>query len=378
MSKPTKIKYNVYILIWLLLQTGCGGGKKNPPDPASIPVPVNLYEVLPQKAIYFDKFPGTVVAMMQVDLRAQVEGAVTGIYFTEGSNVSKGTRLYTIDNRKYAANSAQLEANLRVAEANARQAQKDADRYTYLNEHDAVAKQTLDHAVTALENAKQQVAAAKQALSGAQTDVGYSTITAPFSGTIGISQVKLGNMVIPGQTILNTISTTDPMAVDILVNEKQITRFIALQNKRNTPSDSLFTIQLPDNSIYNFPGHIQVIDRGINPQTGAITVRVAFPNPSSILRAGMSCVLRLRNDDTTQQLLIPNKAVVEQMGEYFVYVAKDTIAEQKKVNLGQTIADQVIIQAGLEAGEKVIIDGIQKLHNGSKITLGEKKNEAGK
>lgn len=364
-------KYCAFIC--LLLLSACSGENKTPPNPANMPVPVNLYEVHSEKTSYYDKFPGTIVAMMQVDLRAQVEGYVTGIFFTEGSFVNKGKKLYTIDSRKYEANSNQLEANVKVAEANMLQAQKDADRYTYLNQHDAVAKQTLDHAMTALQNARQQVNAAKQALVRAQTDVGYSTISAPFSGVIGISQVKMGNMVVPGQTILNTISTNDPMAVDILVNEKQIQRFIRLQNLKHNPVDSLFTIQLPDNSIYNYPGRIHVIDRGVNPQTGAITIRLAFPNTSSELRAGMSCTVRVHNDDTTEQLVIPYKAVVEQMGEYFVYVAKDTVAEQRKITLGPTITDQAIITSGIERGEKVITDGIQKLHDGSKITAGEKK-----
>jgi membrane fusion protein (multidrug efflux system) len=365
-------KYCAFILCCLLI-AACSGENKTPPNPANMPVPVNLYEVQLEKALYYDKFPGTIVAMMQVDLRAQVEGYVTGIFFTEGSFVNKGKKLYTIDSRKYQASSNQLEANVKVAEANLLQAQKDADRYTYLNQHEAVAKQTLDHAMTALQNAKQQVNAAKQALARAQTDVGYSTITAPFSGVIGISQVKLGNMVVPGQTILNTISTSDPMAVDILVNEKEIQRFIKLQNLKHNPADSLFTIQLPDNSIYSYTGRIHVIDRGVNPQTGSITIRLAFPNPSSALRTGMSCNLRVRNDDTTEQLIIPYKAVVEQMGEYFVYIAKDTVAEQRKVTLGPTIADQAIIKTGLEPGEKVITDGIQKLHDGSRITIGEQK-----
>ncbi len=361
------------LIICCLFLIACGGENKMLPNPANMPVPVNLYEVHAERALYYDRFPGTIVAMMQVDLRAQVEGYVTGIFFTEGSFVTKGKKLYTIDSRKYQASYNQLDADVKVAEANMQQAQKDADRYTYLNQHDAVAKQTLDHAMTALQNARQQVNAAKQALTRAQTDVGYSTITAPFSGIIGISQVKLGNMVVPGQTVLNTISTNDPMAVDILVNEKQIQRFIKLQNLKQNPADSLFTIQLADNSVYNYPGRIQVIDRGVNPQTGAITVRLVFPNTSSSLRAGMSCTVRVRNNDTTEQLIIPYKAVVEQMGEYFVYVAKDTVAEQRKITLGPTIADQAIITSGVESGEKVITDGIQKLHDGSKITIGEKK-----
>ncbi len=382
MMKMKGMKLLIYVftaIVGSFVLFACGDNKQAAQNPANIPIPVNLHTVTTERARYYDKFPGTIVAMMQVDIRAQAEGYVTGIYFTEGSRVSKGQKLYTIDDRKYQATYNQSQANVHVAEANLAQAQKDADRYTYLNQHEAVAKQTLDHAMTTLQNAKQQLAAAKQELTRTQTDVGYSVINAPFDGTIGISQVKVGNTVVPGQTVLNTISTTSPMAVDFVVNEKQISRFLKLQNLKNDPADSIFTIQLPDNSIYNYPARIHVIDRGVNPQTGTITVRLTVPDPSSMLRAGMSCLVRVRNDDTAKQILIPYKAVVEQMGEYFVYVARDSAsvlsAVQKKVTPGQTIADQVIIKTGLEAGERLITDGVQKLHDGSLITIGEQKNK---
>lgn len=370
------------------LLAACGDGKPPAPNPATLPVPVNLYEVQPEKVMYHERYPGTVVPQMQVDLRAVSEGYVTAMYFKEGEFVKKGQRLYAIDDSKYKANVNQIQANVRVAESNLDQAQKDADRYIYLNQHDAVAKQLLDHAMTTLQNAKSQVAAAKQDLVKAQTDLNYSIIKAPFDGTIGISQVKLGNTVSAGQTVLNTISTDDPMAVDFVVNEKQIGRFVQLQQQKSIEADSIFTLQLPDNSVYPQPGKIAIIDRGVNPQTGTMTIRLSFPNKHAMLRAGMSCTVRVRNDDTAVQMMIPSKAIVEQMGEYFVYVQKDTAiaipdskeapktaphALQKKVVTGQTIADQVIIRSGLDAGDKVVVDGVQRLRNGALIAVGEAK-----
>ena len=377
------------IIFSAVILFSCGEKKKEAPNPASIPVPVNTVRIVPEKPVYYDKFPGTVVALMQVDIRPEVEGYVTGIFFKEGSHVKKGEKLYSIDDSKYLASVNQAQANVRVAESNLDQAQKDAERYIYLNEHDAVAKQILDHAMTTLQNAKDQVTAAKQDLSKARTDLGYSVIRAPFNGTIGISQVKLGTAVVTGQTILNTISTDDPMAVDIVVNEKHIPRFQELRAQKLNDADSIFTLGLPDNSIYNKTGSISFMDRGVDPQTGAITVRLVFPNSASFLRPGMSCTVRVRNDDTSAQLLIPSKAIVEQMGEYFVYIAKDTLiatadtanknspppapawhAMQKKVVPGQAIGADVIIKSGLQGGEDVIVDGVQKLHNGSLIVTG--------
>ena len=380
----------VAVIISSIILYACGDTKQVAPNPANMPVPVNLYDVHTERVVYYDKYPATVVAIMQVDIHPEVEGYVTGIFFKEGEHVKKGQKLYTIDDSKYQASVNQAQANVRVVEANLDQAQKDADRYNYLNEHEAVAKQILDHAMTTLQNAKSQVTAAKQDLAKAKTDLNYSIIKAPFDGTIGISQVKLGNTVTVGQTLLNTISTDGPIAVDFVVNEKQIPRFIKLKEKKINPADSIFSLLLPDNTLYKQVGQVSVIDRGVNPQTGTIIVRLVFPNPASELRAGMSGIVRVRNDDTAQQVLAPGKAIVEQMGEYFVYTAKDTLiasgdtsgkhsepqapslhAIQKKVILGQVIGDRVIIKSGLESGERVVVDGVQKLHDGSLLMVGK-------
>ena len=374
----------------------CGGTKQAAPNPANMPVPVNVFEAHAEKATYFDKFPGTVTALMQVDIHPEVEGYVTGIFFKEGDHVTKGQKLYSIDDSKYQASYNSAQANVKVATSNLEQAQKDADRYVYLNEHDAVAKQILDHAMTALQNAKDQVTAAKQDLPKAKTDLSYSVIRAPFDGTIGISQVKVGNTVNVGQTVLNTISSDNPMAVDFVVNEKQIPKFLKLKQHPPAATDSVFSLLLPDNTLYAGSGQISFIDRGVNPLTGTITVRLIFQNEASVLRAGMSCTVRVRNGDTTAQMLVPSKAIVEQMGEYFMYIAKDTLiastdtarnkdaqpqgpslrAVQRKVVLGQTIADKVIVQAGISEGDKVIVDGVQKLRPGSLVIPGGPKPAA--
>ena len=366
--------------------------KEQPPVP---PTPVNLYTVKAQHVLYYDEYPATTQALSQVDLHAQVQGYITGIFFTEGSAVKKGQKLYEIDRRLYQQSYDAASANLKVAESSEKQAQQDADRYEYLNANNAVAKQTLDHAVIALQTAKDQVSSAEEAVKTAATNLTYSIITAPFDGTIGFSQVKLGNLVSVGQTILNTISTVDPMAVDFLINEKQLAHFEDLQLGKK-PTDSLFTILLPNGSLYPYTGKISVIDRAVDPQTGTIRVRLIFANSPNYLRVGMSCIVRVHNQDASPQLVIPGKAVVEQMGEYFVFVAKDTVlaskidstqknsadtttqagpklrAFQVKVQVGQTIGGNIIIKDGLKEGDKIIVDGIQSLHDGSPIMVSNK------
>ncbi len=368
--------------------------KKLPP--VNPEVPVNIIKAHTEQVLYFDNYPATTNALNQVNLLPQLQGAITGIYFKEGGYVNKGQKLYEIDERIYQANYDAALANLKVQQGNLQQAQQDADRYEYLNKNNAVAKQTYDHAIIALQNAKNQVASADQAVKSAKTSLNYTAIYAPFAGTIGLSQVKLGNVVSPGTTVLNTISTDDPIAVDFIINEKQLPRFEKLFNQKSNPSDSLFTLQLPDNTLYPATGKISVIDRAVDPQTGSITVRLVFPNPKFYLRPGMSCVVKVHNQETKPQLVLPNKAVVEQMGEYFVFVAIDTLVKdtaqttgkisdkkellafQKKVQTGQTIGPKVIIKNGLNPGERVIVDGVQSLHNGTIITTAIKIPPAGK
>ena len=374
------------IFISSLLLASCG--KKQ--TPTSPEVPVNLLTVKAKSVLYYDNYPATTTALSQVNLLPQVQGAVTGIFFTEGSHVRKGQKLYTIDERIYQDNYDAAVANLKVSQGTLVQSQQDADRYEYLNKYNAVAKQLYDHAIITLQNSKNTVRSSEQAVKSAKTNLGYSTIYAPFDGTIGLSQVKLGNVVTVGTTVLNTISTDNPMAVDFVINEKQLPKFEKLQYAPHT-IDSLFTILLPDNSLYTSNGKISVIDRAVDSQTGSITVRLVFSNPKGMLRTGMSCVVRVHNQDTQPQLLVPNKAVVEQMGEYFVYVAKDTLVNdpkagadsakkqkkqlrvsEKKVQIGQTIGPNVVLKSGINAGDRIVTDGVQTLHDGSQITTANK------
>jgi membrane fusion protein (multidrug efflux system) len=340
------------------------------------PTPVNVAVATEGSAIYYDKYPASVVSLSQVELRAQVAGYITGIFFKEGEVVQKGKPLYEIDRRKYEAAYRQAEASIMSAKANLNKAQKDADRYHRLAEQDAVARQTLDNAEAALETNRSQVAAAEAQLLAARTDLDYSYIKAPFTGRIGISQVKLGAQVSPGTTLLNTMSSENPIAVDFVVSETAIARFSALQGKTINPEDSTFRLQLPDGTAYNERGKIIVIDRGVDNQTATIKVRIEFSNPKDVLKDGMSCVLRVLNDQSGDHVIIPYKAVIEQMGEFFVFVSKDTTAEQRKIHLGPRLRDQIVVLDGVNAGEKVITEGFQRLRDGGKIDTAAAKQQA--
>ncbi len=356
---------NVLAVAATLTWSACGNNQQQAGPPPATPVSVVEAKVTP--AAYYDNYQGTVVALNTVELRSQVPGFITGIFFKEGDLVQKGTPLYEIDRRKYLAAFQQAEANVLSAQANLTKAQKDVDRYNMLLKNDAVARQTVDQSTAAYETAKSQVAVAKAALASARTDLSYATITAPFTGRIGISQVRLGAQVSVGTTLLNTISADNPVGIDVVINEQDIDRFYRLQS---SSTDSTFRLQLPGGTIYKYSGKLLAVDRGVNNQTGSIKVRVQFPNENKELKDGMSGVLQVLNNDSGDRIVIPYKAVVEQMGEFFVFTAKDTIALQNKVTIGPRIKDDVIVLNGINQGDKVITEGIQRLRDSSKITLG--------
>lgn len=355
-------------LISIVFLSSCKNNNSGAPqwDPNAA-VEVETHVVSAQSVSYFDQFPGTVVALNQVDLRPQVSGYISGVYFSDGQRVTKGQKLYSIDEQMYSANYQQAIANLQVAESNLAKAQKDADRFAELDRKDAVAKQQVDYANSARDVAAKQVDAAKAGVKSLQTSVKYTTITAPFSGTIGISQVKTGAAVTAGVTLLNTVSTDNPVAVDFSIDQKEIYRFSKLQLQPGAKNDSTFKIAFSDNDVYPYSGQIDLLDRAVDPLTGTLKVRLNFPNPQNLLRAGMTCNVRVLNSNSTPVILIPNKAVTEQLGEFFVYVASGGKVTQRKVTLGTTIDQQIIIKEGLKENEVIVTDGVQKLHEGSVI-----------
>jgi membrane fusion protein (multidrug efflux system) len=361
-------QYHIYFISAVLFLIASCDDKKpqqQGPPPAT---PVTVEEVKSTDAVYYDVYPATVSALDEIKLTSQVNGYITGIYFKDGDKVHKGQKLYSIDAEVYRANYQQSVANLQVQESNLLKAQKDADRYHELDKHDAIAKQQVDYADAALEAAKKQVAASKANVASVQSNVRFSTIIAPFTGTIGISQVKKGTAVVAGQTVLNTVSADNPIAVDFTVDQKDIYRFVQLQQNNSNTKDSVFTIAFGDD-IYPYPGKISLIDRAVDPQTGTIKTRLVFPNDKGMLKPGMNTTVRVKNTASKEATIIPYEAVTEQLGEFFVYVVEDSSkVTQRKVQLGTQIEKNIIIKDGLQPGEKIVVKGVQNLHQGSVIT----------
>lgn len=352
----------------IVVLSSCGADKTQQPQGPPPPVAVTITEVQTSDAVYYEEYPATLSALNQIELRAQVSGYITGMHFQDGQKVSKGQKLYSIDAQIYNANYQQAVANLQVQETNMMKAQKDAARYHELDKHDAIAKQQVDYADAALEAAKKQVNAAKANVSSLSANVSFSNIYAPFSGTIGISNVKTGTAVVAGQTILNTVSTDNPIAVDFAVDQKEIYHFMQLQQQGTDKKDSTFTISF-GTDVYPYPGSISLVDRAVDPQTGTIKTRLIFPNDKGMLKPGMNTSVRVKSNNTGKSIVIPNKAVTEQLGEFFVYVLGDSSkVTQRKVILSKQIGANIIVKDGLKEGDKIVVEGVQKLREGAVVS----------
>ena len=334
-------------------------------SPAEVAVPVSTAVVGKEIVSSTKSYPANVVPLQETEIRAEVTGYITNIYVSDGAYVNKGQRLYEIDRVRYQAAVDQAKANLEIAKANLERLQKDLQRYQTLAEKDAIAKQTLDYAVTDLSNQKAQVQAAEAALTTARTNLQRSVIVAPFAGNVGISEVRNGALVSAGSTLLNTISSTNPIAVEFQINERDIATFSKLQAGS---TNAQIYVSLPDGSRFDGVGRISTIDRAVDSQTGTLKVRASFPNTSNTLRAGMNATLNVESTSKEEQLVIPYKAVFEQLGTFNVYTVNDSSkVELKQVSLGQKIDDRIVIASGLEIGQKIVVDGTTALRPGSKV-----------
>jgi len=353
-----------------LFLTACGpktdGAKQgSPAQMQSSATPVSMDTVQKEIVSSIRSYPANVVPLQETELRAEVSGYITNIYVTDGASVKKGQKLYEIDRVRYSAAVEQAKANLEIAKANLQRVEKDLQRYQTLADKDAIAKQTLDYALTDVNNQKAQVQGAQAALTTATTNLQRSLIIAPFSGTVGISQVRSGALVSAGTTLLNTISSTNPIAVEFQINEKEIKEFTDLQSGKNSTEINL---TMPDASTYASQGRIVTIDRAVDPQTGTLKVRASFENPTNTLRAGMNLNLNLRSLSTEEQLIIPYRAIFEQLGSFSVYTVNDSsMVDLKHVTLGQKLDDKVVILSGLQPGDIIAVDGVASLKPGALV-----------
>jgi len=331
------------------------------------PIRVTTVAVTMEEVRFTRQYPASVVAMEEIDLRADVVGYVTGIHVKEGQKVKRGQLMYTIDQTRYEARREQAASALAIAEANFERIRRDVQRYETLMAENAIAVQIYDDARTNLQTAEQEVRAARSNLENALIDLRYASIHAPMDGTVGFSQVRQGSLVRPGETLLNTISKDDPIGVDFYPEERYLRKFVQLEQSPSTERDSVFILRLPDGDMYPYAGKIEILDRAVDRNTGTIQIRLRFANPENILRPGLSANLIVKDEEPQQVLTVPQAAVIEQMGEFSVFVVENNKARQVKITTGRNVRDRTVVLEGLEEGQEIIVKGVQRVNDGEPV-----------
>jgi membrane fusion protein, multidrug efflux system len=363
------IKPAPILIAGFLVATAVACSKKEAPPPP--PPEVLVAEVVQKDVPIYIELVGSTLGSEDVEIRSRVEGYLVSINFTEGSLVRKGQLLYKIDPQPFLVAIDQAKANLATAQAGLEKTNNDVARYKPLFEKQAVSKQELDNALSAQQAAQAQVDAHKAAVAQAQLDLGYTNITSPVDGVIGTTQKKVGSLVGRGETVLNTVSQLNPILFRCAIAEAEYLRLARRGADRDKSLEKKFGVELilADGTVFPHKGRLDAIERAVDPTTGTLTGQFRFPNPEDILRPGQYGKARLVTDVKEGAVLVPQLAVQEIQGLYSVMIVKpDSTVEQRMVKAGERVGNLWIIDSGLKPGEKVIVEGLQKVKPGVQVS----------
>lgn len=357
-------KYAVFLFAALMLSlafSSCGSKKNKQQGYGGMEQTVSVATAGYSTVTLVQQYPATLVSNKQTNLLSEVGGRVEDILFKEGSHVSKGQPLYDIDKSVYQAAYNQAMAQLNAAQTNLATAQTDAQRYQNLLEHNAVDEIQVAHAKAQVKVYEADVNSAEAAVEQAKINLERATVVAPFSGSTNVSTARLGDLVIPNVTVLVTIADNSSMRADFHVPESQYVSMLAGKDGSD-PALPEFKLVLPDGSMYSHNGKLDFVDSTVDPTTGTIMVRLIYPNPNEILKSGMNCVVKSEENTGKEYLVIPEQAVQQVLNEYHVYVVNDSgVVQDQKIELGQSASGKQIVTGGLKAGQKVIVEGIEKV-----------------
>jgi membrane fusion protein, multidrug efflux system len=359
------------ILVIGLTTTACG--KKSPPPQAG-PPEVGVVTVQPQRAVLTTELSGRTAPNMIAEVRPQVGGIIKKRLFVEGSDVKAGEVLYQIDPASYEAAYASAKAVLARAEAMLWSIRLKAERYQDLVKIKAVSQQDNDDAQAALRQAEAEVAAAKAAVETARINLAYTKITAPISGRIGRSSVTEGALVTASQpTALATVQQLGTMFVDLTQSSAELLKLkqnLASGLLKNSPNaQARVKLLLEDGSPYPLPGSLKFSEVTVDQSTGSITLRAVFPNPKQILLPGMFVRAILEEGVNEQAILVPQRGVTRNpKGEAMVMiVGAEEKVEPRVIKVLRTVGDNWLVSEGLKAGDRVILEGIQRARPGTSV-----------
>jgi len=348
-----------------LLLAAAGCHKKTAPPP---PPPQVLFITLaPTNLPVFEEWIGTLDGSVNAQIRAQVTGYLLRQNYAEGSRVNAGDALFQIDPRPFQAALDQTRAKLAQDQAQAGKTDQDVKRYTPLAKEQAISQEELDDAVQANLGAIAQVKADEAAVTNAQLNLDYTRITSPIDGLAGLALAQIGDLLSPSSGPLTTVSTLDPIKANFQISEQSYMKFWRYHTAAAATNLDLQLV-FADNSVYPATGRFFFADRQVDPNTGTLQIVGRFPNPDYILRPGQFGRVRVQTHALTNALLVPQRAVAELQGAYQVALINATNGVHlQNVQVGDQLGSAWVIQSGLQAGDRVIVEGTQKVKEGAVV-----------
>ncbi len=353
----------VALLIAGLAVTACG---KKPATPQAGAPDVGVVVVSAAPVNMTTELSGRTSAYLTSDVRPQVGGLIKARLFTEGGYVHQGQPLYQIDPAPYQAAYASAQATQAQAKAGLTTVQLKADRYAELVKINGVSKQENDDAQAALGQAQAAVQSADAAVQTAAISLNYTKVLAPISGRIGVSNVTPGALVTASQaTELTKIQNTDQVYLDISqsANDLMALRQQVSSGQISQPDTADVELVLDNGTVYPLRGKLQFADVTVDPATGTVTLRALFPNPNGVLLPGMFAKARIVSGVVPNGILVPQAAVTRdpQGNATVMVVGAGDKAEMRTLTVAQTVGDQWLVTGGLQAGDRVIVEGLQKV-----------------
>jgi membrane fusion protein, multidrug efflux system len=362
---------------WVALSSAALACSRKVEAPPAAPPEVPVVEVEQRDVPIGMELVGQLSGVQDVQIRARVEGYLRTIDYREGAKVKKGDLLFTIDDQQLRASLAEEQASLAQEQSALAKAELDVKRYTPLAKERAVSQAELDHAIAEQRSARAIVEAHRAMVEQARLKLGYARVVAPLAGIAGRAERKIGDLVGRGEsTLLTTVSAVDPIRVSIALAEEDYLRFArplagageAARSEEAGARSTSARLQLGDGSMYPETGKLLFVDRAVDPTTGTLRVDLGFPNPGGLLRPGQYGKVRFTSETRRGALLVPQRAVQEVQGTYFVYVigAGDKV-ETRKVKPGPRVADKWLIEEGLKPGDRAAVEGLQRLRDGVQV-----------
>ncbi len=337
-------------------------------------VPVSVAQVLQQDVTLWNEFSGRLEAVQRVDVRPRVSGAVQAVHFKEGALVKAGDLLFTVDPAPYAAEVDRAEAQVVAARARMAYTQSESERATRLWDERAIAQKEYDERVNAQREADANLRAAQAALQTARLNLGYTQVKAPVSGRVGRIEITVGNLVSSGAgaPVLTTLVSVDPMYASFDVDEQIVANALqGLEDTRKGRSARAMIETIPVqmgvgvNGATPYTGHLQLIDNQVDAKSGTVRVRAVFGNADGTLMAGQFARIRMGQPQSTQAVLINERAVGTDQSKKFVLVIGDgNKAEYREVQLGAPVDGLRVVTTGLKAGERIVVNGLQRVRPG--------------